>query len=104
MYAVIETGGKQYRVGEGSTIKVAKIEAEEGGSVEIDRVVAVEKDEGISVGRPLVENASVIAEVVKHGRGKKTIAFKYRRRKDSERKVGHRQDYTELKIKEIKSL
>ncbi len=104
MYAVIKTGGKQYRVSEGSTLKVGKIEAEVGGSVEIDRIVAIEKDGGISVGSPLVENASVVAEVMNHGRGKKTVAYKYRRRKDSDRKVGHRQDYTEIKVKEIKSL
>ncbi len=102
MYAVIETGGKQYRVSEGSTIKVERLEAEVGNTIEISQVLAIGKDEGISVGRPVLENAAVVAEVVNHARGKKVIAYKYKRRKDSDRKVGHRQDYTELKIKEIK--
>ena len=102
MYAVIETGGKQYRVSEGSTIKVERLEAEVGNTIEISQVLAIGKDEGISVGRPVLENATVVAEVVNHARGKKVIASKYKRRKDSDRKVGHRQDYTELKIKEIK--
>ncbi len=102
MYAVIETGGKQYRVSEGSTIKVERLEAEVGNTIEISQVLAIGKDEGISVGRPVLENAAVVAEVINHARGKKVIAYKYKRRKDSDRKVGHRQDYTELKIKEIK--
>ncbi len=102
MYAVIETGGKQYRVSEGSTIKVERLEAEVGNTIEIAQVLAIGKDEGISVGRPVLENAAVVAEIISHARGKKVIAYKYKRRKDSDRKVGHRQDYTELKIKEIK--
>lgn len=102
MYAVIETGGKQYRVLEGSTLKVARLDAEVGGSVEIDKVLAIGGDEGVSVGRPVLEKAAVVAEVVNHGRGEKIVSYKYKRRKDSDRKVGHRQDYTEIRIKEIK--
>lgn len=104
MYAVIETGGKQYRVSEGSVIRVETLEEEKGASVEFDRVLVIGDDEKVSVGRPHVENASVTAEVLGAGRGKKIVAYKFRRRKDSDRKVGHRQNYTELKIKEIKGL
>lgn len=104
MYAVIETGGKQYRVLEGSTLKVARLDAEVGGSVEIGKVLAIGGDKGLSVGRPVLEKASVVAEVVNHGKGEKVVAYKYKRRKDSDRKVGHRQDFTEIRIKEIKEL
>ncbi len=104
MYAVIETGGKQYKVSEGSTIKVEKIDAEIGGVVEIDRVLAIGKEEGLSVGRPILGKSVVLAEVTGQAQHKKVVAYKFRRRKDSDRKVGHRQQYTELRIKEIKNL
>lgn len=104
MYAVIESGGKQYKVSEGAVIRVEKLPGETGGTVEFDRVLAVGNSEKISVGTPVLENASVTAEVLSHGRGGKIIAYKFKRRKDTDRKVGHRQDYTELKIKEINGL
>ena len=103
MYAVIETGSKQYRVAAGDTIEVELLEAEEGKEVTLDRVLFVANDGKFSVGAPTVDKAAVVADVVKHIRGPKTIAFKMRRRKGYHRTVGHRQELTVLKIKEIKS-
>ena len=100
MYAIIETGGKQYRVEEGARLRVAKIDAEVGNEVTLDKVLLLGGGE-ISVGKPYVENAKVTAEVIEHGRGKKIRVFKKWRRNDSRRMQGHRQDYTAIKIKAI---
>jgi large subunit ribosomal protein L21 len=97
-YAVIETGGKQYRVVEGDVLKIELLDAEAGSQVTFDKVLALSNDSGLTVGTPTVAGASVKAEVVEHLRGPKLIAFKKRRRKNYARKVGHRQELTKVKI------
>ncbi len=97
MFAIIKTGGKQYRVTEGDLLQVEKLEGEEGGSVTFDQVLAA----GDKIGTPLVEGASVTAEIVDQGRGRKVIVFKKRRRQNSRRKNGHRQFITTVKITAI---
>lgn len=98
MYAVIETGGKQYRVSAGDVLRVEKIIAEPGESVNLDRVLMVGEGDQIKVGTPLVSGASVTAKVRGHGREKKVLIFKMRRRKNYRLHQGHRQYYTELEI------
>jgi len=100
-YAVIQTGGKQYKVSSGETIDVEHIQAKEGDSVELNQVLLVADGKKVSVGTPIVEGAKVIAEVVGDGKGKKTIVFKYKSKVRYRRKRGHRQLYTRLAIKEI---
>lgn len=102
MYAIIETGGKQFRVEEGAKINVEKLEAEVGGELAIDKVLMVGGDE-MKVGAPYVEGAKVVCAVAGHGRGKKIIVFHKWRRNDSHKKTGHRQDYTTLEIKSIQA-
>ncbi len=101
MYAVIKTGGKQYKVSEGDTLKVEKIDAAAGSDVELQDVLMLVDGEQVSVGAPFVAGASVTATVASHGRGKKIRIIKFRRRKHSRKQMGHRQDYTELTIKKI---
>ena len=101
MYAVLETGGKQYRVSAGDTLEVERIAAEAGQSVRLDRVLLVNNDGKVSVGAPLVSGAAVTADVVEHIRGEKKVIWKMRRRKGYHKKQGHRQELTVLKIKEI---
>ena len=98
MYAVIKTGGKQYKVEEGDTLRVEKLDAEEGGELSLDEVLMVADGENISVGTPLVAGASVAANVQSHGRGAKIKVVKFKRRKHHRKQMGHRQSYTELKI------
>jgi large subunit ribosomal protein L21 len=98
MFAVIKTGGKQYRVAAEDTITVAKLAGEPGDAVTFDQVVMVSNDNGVEVGAPLVTGVSVTATVVEQTRGEKVIAFKKRRRQNSRRKRGHRQDYTVVRI------
>jgi len=98
MYAVIKTGGKQYKVSEGQTLKVEKIAADEGASIDIDQVLMVVDGDKVSVGSPLVEGGKVTATVKSHGRGKKVEIIKFRRRKHHRKQMGHRQSYTELQI------
>ena len=100
MYAIIETGGKQYRIEEGSQIRVEKLSAEAGTEVTLDRVLML-GGENLQIGAPVVENASVTAEVVAQSRGPKVLVFKRWRRNDGRKLRGHRQDYTTLKIKSI---
>lgn len=100
MYAIVQTGGKQYKVREGDTIRVEKLPAEEGGQVTLDRVLLV-GGEVTKVGRPFVEGASVTARVNRNGKGKKIIVFKYKPKKNYRRKAGHRQPFTELVIEKI---
>src|SRR5688572_21353331 len=102
MYAVLETGGKQYRVAPGLTLEIDRLEAEAGKPVTLDRVLFVSGDDKHSIGAPTVANASVVADVVEHFRGEKKIAFKMKRRKGYHRTVGHRQEMTRIKISEIK--
>jgi len=101
MYAVFETGGKQYRASAGDTVTVEKLDAEAGKPYTFDRVLLVSNDGQVTVGSPLVEKANVVADVVEHKRGPKLIAFKMKRRKGNRRKVGHRQDLTVVKVTDI---
>ena len=103
MYAVIETGGKQYKVSEGDFIFVEKLEVEAGAAVEIDKVLAVGGDAEIKIGAPYVEGAKVVAEAVKNGKSKKIIVYKYKPKKGYHKKQGHRQPYTKLEIKKIEA-
>jgi large subunit ribosomal protein L21 len=98
MYAVIQTGGKQYRVAEGDTLKIEKIAAEEGESVELDKVLMVADGETVTVGKPYVAGGKVLATVKGHGRGKKVKIIKFRRRKHHMKRQGHRQWFTELTV------
>ena len=98
MYAVIKTGGKQYRVAEGDVLRVEKLPAEAGSTVEIDQVLMVTNGDDVKIGAPLVAGGKVTATVNGHGRGDKIRIVKFRRRKHSRKQMGHRQDYTELKI------
>ena len=98
MYAVIKTGGKQYRVAAGQKLKVEKLPAEIGAEFVIDQVLALGEGESVRVGAPLVQGATVNAKVVSHGRGDKVTIFKLRRRKHYAKHQGHRQAYTELEI------
>ncbi len=103
MYAVLETGGKQYRVATGDKLEIERLPVEAGSPVTFDRVLLVSLDGSLKVGSPTVTNASVIADVVEHKRGEKKLAFKMRRRKGYHRMVGHRQELTVIRIKEIKA-
>ena len=103
MYAVIESGGKQHRVIEGETLKLEKIEAATGETIEFDKVLMVGAGEDVKIGTPMVAGSKVTAEVIAQGRHKKVIVYKFRRRKMYRRKRGHRQYYTELKITGIKA-
>jgi large subunit ribosomal protein L21 len=96
MYAIIKTGGKQYRVTEGETLRVEKLNAE-GSSVKFDQVLLVGGDQ-VKIGAPMVEGASVDAEILRQGRAKKIIVFKKKRRKGYHKKQGHRQAFTEVRI------
>jgi large subunit ribosomal protein L21 len=103
MYAVIKTGGKQYRVTEGDTLQVEKLAGAAGDPIQFDDVLLVGGGDAVKVGKPLVGGASVKAEVISQDRGDKIIVFKMRRRKNYRRKQGHRQAYTRVKIIGIKS-
>ncbi len=102
MYAVVETGSKQYRVSAGDQVQVERLTVEPGQPVTFDRVLLVNQDGKVSVGSPTLANASVVADVVEHIRGEKKIAFKMKRRKGYHKTIGHRQELTVVKIKEIK--
>ena len=101
MNAVIETGGKQYRVQQGDVISVEKLGVEAGEKVTFDKVLVVNDGEAVTVGTPCVEGATVGATVVENGKGKKVVIFKYKAKKDYRKKQGHRQPYTMVKIDEI---
>lgn len=98
MYAVIVTGGKQYKVAEGEFLKVEKLDAETGATIEFDKVLLVANGDDVKIGAPVVEGAKVAAEVSAHGRGDKVRIIKFRRRKHHMKRQGHRQWYTEIKI------
>lgn len=98
MFAVIATGGKQYRVSEGTVVRIEKLDAEAGASVEFDRVLAVGEGATIAIGTPYVEGAKVTATVQSHGKGDKVRIVKFRRRKHYKREKTHRQQYTEIKV------
>ncbi|MGQ9426844.1 50S ribosomal protein L21 [Gilvimarinus sp. F26214L] len=104
MYAIIEAGGKQHRVSEGETLKLEKIKnVEAGGAVEFDRVLLVANGDDVKIGAPVVDGAKVTAEVIGNGRHDKVKIIKFRRRKHSMKRQGHRQWYTEVKITGIKA-
>ena len=103
MYAVLETGSKQYRVAAGDTLEIERLAVEAGKPVTFDRVLLVNQDGKVSVGTPTVNGASVVADVVEHKRGEKTLTFKMKRRKGYHKTIGHRQELTVVKIKEIKA-
>jgi len=101
MYAVVETGSKQYRVSVGDAVEVERLPVEAGQTVSFDRVLLASKDGQVKVGTPVVEGAKVTADVVEHKRGKKLIVWKLKRRKGYRRKAGHRQELTVVRVKEI---
>ena len=101
MYAIIVTGGKQYKVAEGDTLFIEKLEAEEGAAVKFDQVLMVGDGENVKVGTPVVEGAAVEAKVVKNGKAKKVYVFKMKRKKNYRRKKGHRQPFTKVEISKI---
>ena len=101
MYAIVKTGGKQYKVAQGDVLFVEKLEANQGDVVTLDQVLAVAGENGLTVGAPVVEGATVTAKVVAQGKAKKVIVYKYKAKKDYRRKQGHRQPYTKLVIESI---
>ena len=103
MYAVIETGGKQFRVEEGNTLYVEKLDANVGDSVTIDKVLLVEKDGVVKVGARVVDGAQAVLKVVEHGKGEKIIVFKFKSKKNYRKKQGHRQPYTKVVVEAIKA-
>ena len=103
MYAVILSGGKQYRVAEGDTIRVEKLAGEEGGAVELDRVLMIADGDDVKIGAPYLDGGKVTATVKAQGRGKKVKIVKFRRRKHHLKRQGHRQAYTELQITGIQA-
>lgn len=98
MYAVIQTGGKQYRVSEGATLKVEKINAEEGATIELDKVLMVANGDDVKVGAPYLDGGKVTATIKSHGKGKKVNILKFKRRKHHMKRQGHRQLFTELEV------
>lgn len=100
-YAVLETGGKQYRVTPGATLEIELLDAEAGQDVELDKVMALSDGKELKIGMPYVEGAKVVLTIIGHKRGKKVISFKKKRRKSYERKVGHRQELTVATVKSI---
>src|SRR3989442_14771702 len=103
MYAVLETGSKQYRVTAGDTLEVELLPVESGQSVTFDRVLLVNNDGKVTIGSPTVVSATVLADVVEHKRGAKKLTFKMKRRKGYHKSIGHRQELTVVKIKEIRT-
>ncbi|MBC8545363.1 50S ribosomal protein L21 [Clostridiaceae bacterium NSJ-31] len=101
MYAIIETGGKQYRVQEGDVVFIEKLNVEAEEKINFEKVIAVGKEDGLVVGSPYVAGATVAAKVVKNGKGKKITVLTYKPKKDSKRKIGHRQPYTKVEIEAI---
>lgn len=101
MYAIVETGGKQYRVEEGASIRVEKVEGEPEQSVTLDKVLLVESDDGVQIGTPYVEGAQVVANIVKQAKAPKIHVFKFKPKKRYRKRYGHRQPYTLLKIEKI---
>ena len=101
MFAVIETGGKQYKVSEGDVIFVEKLDVEEGSEITFDKVLAVSSDAGFKAGSPVVDGAAVTANVVKNGKAKKIYVMTYKSKKNEKKKIGHRQPYTKVQIGKI---
>jgi len=101
MYAVIQTGGKQYKVAEGEILKVEKLEGVAGDKLTLDQVLMIKDEAGARIGTPTVKDAQVTVEVIEQGREKKITVYKYKKRKNYRRKQGHRQAYTKIKVEKI---
>ena len=101
MYAIVETGGKQYKVEAGDVLFIEKLDVEADSEVTFDKVIAVGADDGIKVGAPYVDGATVTAKAIKNGKGKKIVVFTYKPKKNAKRKMGHRQPYTKVEIAAI---
>lgn len=101
MYAIIECGGKQYRVAEGDVFRVELLKAEAGDELEINQIIAVKKEDDLIVGKPYVEGAKAVCKVLEHGKGKKLVAFRYKPKKNQRVKKGHRQPFTQLQVEKI---
>jgi len=101
MYAIISSGGKQFRVEEGETLRLEKLDAQPGDKIELDQVLFISTDDGVTVGNPLVESARVTGTVLSEGKGSKIVVFKKKRRKQYRRKAGHRQLFTEVLVDSI---
>lgn len=101
MYAVIETGGKQYRVDPGKEVKVEKLQGEVGDDIIFDQVLMTSDGEDVKVGKPFLEEAKVTGRITLQGKNKKILVFKYKRRKGYRKKMGHRQQFTQIKIEDI---
>jgi len=104
MYAVITSGGKQYRVIEGQTLKLEKLPAEVGSAIDFDKVLMIASGDDIKIGKPFVDGSKVVASVVSHGRHDKIHIMKFRRRKHHQKQMGHRQYFTEVKITAIQAV
>lgn len=103
MYAVIETGGQQFKVREGDILNVEKLDGDVGATVELDKVLFVRDEKDVKIGAPYVKGAKVVGEIMAQDRAKKVLVFKYKRRKGYRKKNGHRQHFTQLKISQIVS-
>ena len=103
MYAIVHTGGRQFRMEPDATLRIPKVDVKVGQTLELDRVLMIQGDSGTTVGTPTVDGAKVVAEVLEQGRDKKIIVFKKKRRKRYQRKNGHRQPFTAIRVKEIVS-
>lgn len=101
MYAIIETGGKQYRVQEGDVLSIEKVNAEQGDMVEVDKVLAIVKEGQVIVGKPLVQGAKAVLKVLEHGKGEKILVFKYKPKKNYRKTRGHRQPFTKVVVDKI---
>ena len=101
MYAIIQTGGKQYRVSEGDVLSIEKLSAAEGEEVVFDQVLTVVADGDVKIGKPVLEGAKVTAKVVEHGKGEKILVFKYKAKSNYRKRQGHRQPYTKVEISKI---
>jgi len=103
MYAIVNTGGKQYKIQQGDVLRVEKIPGEVGSPVSFDKVLMFSDGENVNIGRPVLDNVAVKGHIVEQGKNKKIIVFKYKRRKRYRRKLGHRQQYTAIKIDSIEA-
>lgn len=103
MYAIIESGGKQYRVSEGDVLQLEKLPVDQGESTAVTKVLAIAEEDSMRVGRPVVEGAKVWLKVLRHGRGRKILVFKYKPKKNYRRRQGHRQDFSEVLIEKIEA-